>query len=61
LGYLGYVTGPVIIGGAAAHLGLGHALLILPALGGLLVAAAPIVRAAPPPRTLDPAAHTATR
>jgi fucose permease len=61
LGYLGYVTGPVIIGGAAAHLGLGHALLILPALAGLLVAAAPIVRAAPPPRTLDPVAATATR
>jgi len=46
LGYLGYVTGPVLIGGAAAHLGLGHALLILPVLAGLLVAAAPIVRPA---------------
>ncbi|MEV6848863.1 MFS transporter [Actinoplanes sp. NPDC051411] len=46
VGYLGYVTGPVLIGAAAARLGLGHALLILPALAGLLVAVAPIVRPA---------------
>ncbi|GIM93208.1 MFS transporter [Paractinoplanes toevensis] len=43
LGYLGYVTGPAIIGGAATHVGLGNALLILPALAMLLVAAAPVV------------------
>ena len=43
LGYLGYVTGPAIIGGAAMHLGLGNALLILPALATLLVIAAPVV------------------
>jgi fucose permease len=59
LGYLGYVTGPVIIGGAAAQLGLGHALLILPVLAGVLVAAAPIVRvahgaASPSPRDRRP-------
>jgi fucose permease len=48
VGYLGYVAGPVIIGGAATHLGLGHALLILPALAALLVAAAPVVRPAAP-------------
>jgi fucose permease len=47
LGYLGYVTGPVIIGAAATHLGLGHALLILPALAAALVIAAPIVRPTP--------------
>ncbi|RSM67444.1 MFS transporter [Actinoplanes sp. ATCC 53533] len=46
VGYLGYVTGPVIIGGAATHVGLGHALLILPVLAALLVAAAPVVRPA---------------
>jgi MFS family permease len=46
VGYLGYVTGPVIIGAAATHLGSGHALLILPALAALLVAAAPVVRPA---------------
>jgi predicted MFS family arabinose efflux permease len=43
LGYLGYVTGPAIIGGAAMHVGLGTALLILPALATLLVIAAPVV------------------
>ena len=43
LGYLGYVTGPAIIGGAAMHVGLGNALLILPALAMLLVIAAPVV------------------
>lgn len=43
LGYLGYVTGPAIIGGAAMHVGLGNALLILPALATLLVIAAPVV------------------
>ncbi|WP_052720152.1 MFS transporter [Actinoplanes rectilineatus] len=43
LGYLGYVTGPAIIGGAAMHIGLGNALLILPALATLLVIAAPVV------------------
>jgi MFS family permease len=43
LGYLGYVTGPAIIGGAAMHVGLGKALLILPALATLLVIAAPVV------------------
>ena len=43
LGYLGYVTGPAIIGGAAMHVGLGNALLILPALATLLVIAAPAV------------------
>jgi predicted MFS family arabinose efflux permease len=46
VGYLGYVTGPVIIGCAATHLGLGPALLILPALAALLIAAAPVVRPA---------------
>ncbi|GAA0546436.1 MFS transporter [Paractinoplanes ferrugineus] len=44
LGYLGYVTGPAIIGGAAMHIGLGNALLILPALATLLVIAAPVVQ-----------------
>jgi hypothetical protein len=44
LGYLGYVTGPAIIGGAAMHVGLGNALLILPALATLLVIAAPVVQ-----------------
>jgi predicted MFS family arabinose efflux permease len=43
LGYLGYVTGPAIIGGAAMHVGLGNALLILPVLSTLLVIAAPVV------------------
>ncbi|MFI7598293.1 MFS transporter [Actinoplanes sp. NPDC049681] len=43
LGYLGYVTGPAIIGGAAMHVGLGNALLILPALATLLIIAAPVV------------------
>ena len=43
LGYLGYVTGPAIIGGAAMRIGLGNALLILPALATLLVIAAPVV------------------
>lgn len=43
LGYLGYVTGPAIIGGAAMHVGLGNALLILPALATLLISAAPVV------------------
>jgi predicted MFS family arabinose efflux permease len=43
LGYLGYVTGPAIIGGAAMHVGLGNALLILPVLATLLVIAAPVV------------------
>ncbi|MEU4239671.1 MFS transporter [Actinoplanes sp. NPDC026619] len=43
LGYLGYVTGPAIIGGAAMHIGLGNALLILPALATLLIFAAPVV------------------
>ncbi|GAA3348701.1 hypothetical protein GCM10020358_68130 [Amorphoplanes nipponensis] len=43
LGYLGYVTGPAIIGGAAMHIGLGNALLILPVLATLLVIAAPVV------------------
>ncbi|GIM95707.1 MFS transporter [Paractinoplanes toevensis] len=43
LGYLGYVTGPAIIGGAATHISLGNALLILPALATLLVVAAPVV------------------
>jgi fucose permease len=61
LGYLGYVTGPVIIGAGAAHLGLGHSLLLLPALAGLLVTAAPVVRAAPPPARFDPVARAATR
>ena len=44
VGYLGYVTGPVIIGGAASGIGLGHALLILPVLAALLVVAAPVAR-----------------
>jgi predicted MFS family arabinose efflux permease len=43
LGYLGYVSGPAIIGGAAMHVGLGNALFILPALATLLVIAAPVV------------------
>ncbi|MFG1995297.1 MFS transporter [Actinoplanes sp. NPDC048988] len=43
LGYLGYVTGPAIIGGAAMHIGLGNALLILPVLATLLVIGAPVV------------------
>jgi hypothetical protein len=43
LGYLGYVTGPAIIGGAAMHVGLGNALLILLVLATLLVIAAPVV------------------
>jgi MFS family permease len=43
LGYLGYVTGPAIIGGAAMHVGLGNALLILPVLATLLAIAAPVV------------------
>jgi hypothetical protein len=43
LGYLGYVLGPAIIGGAAMHVGLGNALLILPVLATLLVIAAPVV------------------
>lgn len=46
VGYLGNVTGPVIIGGAATPLGLSHALLLLPILAGVLVAAAPVVRPA---------------
>jgi MFS family permease len=44
LGYLGYVTGPVIIGATATHIGLRPALLILPVLTGLIAAAAPVVR-----------------
>ncbi|GLY99850.1 MFS transporter [Actinoplanes sp. NBRC 103695] len=44
LGYLGYVAGPAIIGGAAMHIGLGNALLILPVLATLLVIAAPVVQ-----------------
>ncbi|MFI1996829.1 MFS transporter [Actinoplanes sp. NPDC020271] len=44
LGYLGYVTGPVLVGAAAAPLGLGNALLILPALAALLASAAQVVR-----------------
>lgn len=43
LGYLGYVTGPALIGGAALHIGLGNALLILPVLATLLVIGAPVV------------------
>ncbi|GAA0587789.1 MFS transporter [Paractinoplanes ferrugineus] len=43
LGYLGYVTGPAIIGGAAVHIGLGNALFILPVLATLLVVVAPVV------------------
>jgi MFS family permease len=43
LGYLGYVLGPAIIGGASMHIGLSDALLILPVLAMLLVVAAPVV------------------
>ncbi|MBM2623368.1 MFS transporter [Actinoplanes sp. LDG1-06] len=43
LGYLGYVIGPAVIGGAAMHIGLGSALFILPALAVLLVIGAPVV------------------
>jgi fucose permease len=55
VGYLGYLTGPVLIGAAATHLGLAHALLILPALAAVLVISAPVVR--PTPR----AGQTTTR
>jgi predicted MFS family arabinose efflux permease len=44
VGYRGYVTGPVIVGAAAARVGLGTALLILPVLATMLAFAAPVVR-----------------
>ena len=44
LGYAGFVLGPVLIGAAAMHVTLGQALLILPALAGVVAAAAPAVR-----------------
>ncbi|WP_063763869.1 MFS transporter [Actinoplanes subtropicus] len=44
LGYAGFVVGPVLVGAAAMHVGLGQALLILPALAGLIAVAAPAVR-----------------
>jgi MFS family permease len=42
LGYAGYVSGPLVIGGLAAHAGLGHALLLLPVLAAFLVLGAPV-------------------
>lgn len=44
MGYVGYVTGPVAIGTAAMHVGLGKALLILPALLAVLVLGAAVIR-----------------
>lgn len=44
LGYAGFVLGPVIIGAAAMHVGLRHALLILPTLAGLIAVAAAAAR-----------------
>lgn len=46
LGYLGYVTGPVIVGTASMHVGLSNALLILLILATVLALAAPVVRIA---------------
>ncbi len=44
LGYLGFLTGPVLIGGATGPLGLANAMLILPVLTLIIAAAANTVR-----------------
>jgi predicted MFS family arabinose efflux permease len=49
LGYAGFVAGPIVVGAAAMHVGLGNALLILPALAALIAAAASVVRQPPTP------------
>ena len=44
MGYVGFLTGPVLIGSAAGKVGLPHALLILPLLNLFVTAAASAVR-----------------
>ncbi|MFG1604750.1 MFS transporter [Actinoplanes sp. NPDC049265] len=65
LGYLGFVTGPVAIGGAAARVGLDRALLLLPVLTIFLAAAAHVIKpaatAAVPPAAVPPSAPPGER
>jgi MFS family permease len=48
LGYLGFVTGPVAIGAAAVHVGLGRALLLLPILTVFIAIAAAVIKPGTP-------------
>jgi predicted MFS family arabinose efflux permease len=60
MGYLGFLTGPVIIGGAASLIHLSRAMLILPLLAAFVAVAAAAVRTPGPDSGVDTDSETVT-